>query len=285
MNWITKYLSLNEATPIHNTVPRVILLLLTALGIVLVGLTITNVPIVYSEESSDGNEGNDGDNGNDGNDGDNGNDGNDGDHEDDGNDGDHEDDGNDGDHEDDGNDGDHEDDGNTGGDFDGEGNTGTLETIPTRRIDRFRVQQLQNMRSHITQNKEIPLRTHITQNKEIPLGSNVLRKLQSKNPQRLLRIQRHFTNILYGINAVYPSNWRIDETDNNPKDTLVELAHFYPSSGTDKKVEIGVDDQVTSDLTLERYLESITDVYQNNLGGINVLESGIELYGCRHASI
>ena len=55
---------------------------------------------------------------------------------------------------------------------------------------------------------------------------------------------------------------------------MVELAHFYPSSGTDKKVEIGVDDQVTSDLTLERYLESITDVYQNNLGGINVLESG-----------
>ena len=191
MNWITKYLSLNEATPIHNTVPRVILLLLTALGIVLVGLTITNVPIVYSEESSDGNDGNDGDNGNDGNDGDHEDDGNDGDNGNDGNDGDHEDDGNDGDHEDDGNDGDHEDDGNTGGDFDGEGNTGTLETIPTPRIDRFRVQQLQNMRSHITQNKEIPLRTHITQNKEIPLGSNVLRKLQSKNPQRLLRIQRH----------------------------------------------------------------------------------------------
>jgi hypothetical protein len=81
-----------------------------------------------------------------------------------------------------------------------------------------------------------------------------------------------YTNTPYGLSASYPSDWRIDETDSDPNDGLIEVVEFYPSSHNDQKVEIGVEGQV-SGLTLEGYLKSTTDMYQNNFGGIVVLES------------
>jgi hypothetical protein len=84
---------------------------------------------------------------------------------------------------------------------------------------------------------------------------------------------RTFKNIPYGISTKYPSDWQIDETDSNHKDTLIEVAHISPSSGSDEKVEIGIEDQTASGTTLEGYLQSITNTYQSNFGGITVLES------------
>jgi hypothetical protein len=54
MNWITPYKVFNEETSTHKSDPNLMLLLLTALGIMLIGLTITNTPIVYSEDGSGG---------------------------------------------------------------------------------------------------------------------------------------------------------------------------------------------------------------------------------------
>ena len=82
-----------------------------------------------------------------------------------------------------------------------------------------------------------------------------------------------FKNAPYGITTTYPSHWQIDETDSNLDDGLIEVAHIYPSSGTDEKVEIRIDDQTAFGPTLEGYLQSTTDTYKNNFGGITVLES------------
>ena len=60
-------------------------------------------------------------------------------------------------------------------------------------------------------------------------------------------------------------------TDNDPNDGMIEVAHMYPSSRTDEKVEIGIDDKTASDLTLEGYLKHTTDIHQKNFGGIIVL--------------
>jgi len=80
-----------------------------------------------------------------------------------------------------------------------------------------------------------------------------------------------YTNKPYGLIANVPSKWKINENDSDPNDGLVEVAHIYPSASTDEKVEIGIDDKPT-DLTLEAYLKSTSDIHKGNFGGINVLE-------------
>ena len=54
MNWIAKYEALNEEIAIHKIEPKTKLFLLAALGIKLIGITISNAPITYSEPSPDG---------------------------------------------------------------------------------------------------------------------------------------------------------------------------------------------------------------------------------------
>ena len=44
---------MNEENAIHKTEPKTKLLLLIALGIMLIGLTICNAPIIYSQPSPD----------------------------------------------------------------------------------------------------------------------------------------------------------------------------------------------------------------------------------------
>ena len=68
------------------------------------------------------------------------------------------------------------------------------------------------------------------------------------------------------------SDWRIDETDSDTNDGLIEVAQIYPSTHNDQKVDIGIENNVTG-LTLDGYLHFTTLMYQNNFGGIVVVES------------
>ena len=54
---IVKYQASTEQNAIHKRPPKNRLLILVALGFLLIGLTITNIPIVYSQSSSDTEEG------------------------------------------------------------------------------------------------------------------------------------------------------------------------------------------------------------------------------------
>ena len=82
-----------------------------------------------------------------------------------------------------------------------------------------------------------------------------------------------FTNTLYGINTIYPSDWQIDEIDSVPNDDLIEVAHIFPSPSIRESVDIGIDRRAPSNLTLEGYLQFTLDNYRYYYGGINVTES------------
>jgi hypothetical protein len=287
MNWITTY-EVNEATTTRKSDPNIIFLLLATIGIILIGLTITNVPIVYSEESSgkDDKDGKDGDD-KDGKDGDD-KDGKDGDDKD-GKDGDDKDecgddeggDDKEGDDEcgdendeDGGGDEDSEDSGDSGDSVDviDDGGSGVSDAKDGGTKDRgakdgdAKAAKDNGDKFNELVKGHAGLTALLTAAKAF--GYDIPTPGPNKPPTSPAA-----TQISYGLSANYPSKWRIDMTDSDLNDGLIEVAHIYPSSRTDEKVEIGIDDKTASDLTLEGYLKSTTDIHQKNFGGIIVLET------------
>ena len=335
MNWITRYKVFNEQTSTGKSNRNIMLLLLAALGIMLIGLTITNVPIVYSEDGS-GNGGDKG-NGNDGNGGDKGN-------------------------------------GCAKGKGDGSGDGGSTGHTSGTTVDKLKPQKEKGKNTVVgtetTVDKLKPqkekggfgktMKQMIEDEKRSAYinyqgehSTDDIKQDESSQPSlsvlpgppdqsatteggtpkdkssgdvgstgdgangrganggtvnglkdfQLLQARagltamltaakafgyeiptpgpdkpatpssdtKTYTNTPYGLIANYPSKWRIDETDSDPNDGVLEFAHIFPSASSDQKVEIGIDDKPT-DKTLIAYLKSTTDIRQSIFGGINVLE-------------
>jgi len=265
MNWITKYLAFDKVSPINKTVPRTMLLLLAALGIMLIGLTITNVPIVYSPLSVYGDDEDDESNDEDDESNDEDDESNDEDDE--------------SDDEDDESD-DEDDESNSGNDCEGsfvngicyEGNEPpdytelNQDNIDDTNQDNIDDTNQDNIDDTNQDNIDDTKRGYTDIAKQDDTTSDSASDSHTKT----------FKNTPYGISTKYPSDWQIDGTDSNPKDGLTEIAHISPSSGTDERVEIGIDNQTAFGTTLEGYLNFSADAYQNNFGGITVLESDTE---------
>jgi len=256
---ITKYQGFIEAA-IHKIEPKTMLWLLAALGIMLIGLTITNSPIGYTqlkvygddEDDSSNDEDDEDDSSNDEDDSSN-------DEDDSSNDEDDEDD------EDDEN-GSNDEDCDVGDECD-EG-VSEPDSIPDSIPEPGAIPDSipDSIPDTIPESTPEPDHTPST-TAEASSGSAPNYTPASDSHTKT------FKNTPHGISTNYPSDWQIDGTDSNPKDGLIEIAHISPSSGTDERVEIGIDDQTAFGSTLEGYLKSTTDAYQNNFGGITVLES------------
>jgi hypothetical protein len=246
---------------IHKIEPRIMLWLLATLGIMLIGLTLSNFPIVYSQLLVYGEDGDDGSG--DGEDGDDGS----GDGED-GDDG-----SGDGEDGDDGSgDGDDGDDGSGDGDEHQDGpKQETLQYVEPPHLPSGTSADSGAEASYVPFGSDDTETGHTgdTETGHTAKTKQVDGSLDSASDSRT----KTFKDTSHGISTEYPSDWKIDGTDSSPKDGLTEIAHISPSYSTGERVEIGIDDQTPFASTLEAYLKSTTDAYQSNFGGITVLES------------
>ena len=255
MNWITTY-EVNEATTTRKSDPNIIFLLLATIGIILIGLTMTNVRIVYSEEGSGGDD----------------KDGKGGDNEDECGDdesGDGKDECGDENDEDGGGDEDRGESGESKDVIAGGGSGVTNAKDGDAKEGGAKADKDNGDKFNELVKGQAGLTALLTAAKAF--GYEIPTPGPNKPPTSPAATQTSQTS--YGLSANYPSKWRIDMTDSDSNDSLIEVAHIYPSSRTDEKVEIGIDDKTSSDLTLEGYLKSTTDIHQKNFGGIIVLET------------
>jgi hypothetical protein len=230
---ITKYQAFNEEAAVHKKESKTRLLLLAALAIVSIGLTTYDAPIIYSESSSDGEDEKDG----------------------------------------------QSDQGQAKEDEkekDGQSDQGQAKEDEKEKDG----QSDQGPPANYTPKPvDPPPYTGEPAAKETapytpqPGSDSGSTKTAGEEHSLSTLDTKTYTDTHYGISADYPSDWQISDIDSDPNDSSIEVAHIYPSSQTGEKIEITIEDRPTSDLTLEDYLQSTTEFYQNYFGGINVLES------------
>ena len=85
-----------------------------------------------------------------------------------------------------------------------------------------------------------------------------------------------YENPSYGLQINYPGSWRLEEVDSDASDNLNEIVQFYPLAGYANLVDVGIVNSAGFGITLDTYLQSITNSYRDVYGAISIDDSNMQ---------